>query len=36
MTFHAIAFALSTLTLLVLAFLCAVMWRINKDERRRK
>jgi hypothetical protein len=36
MTFHAVVFALSTLTLLVLAFLCAVMWRFDRDERRRK
>jgi hypothetical protein len=36
MTFHAIAFTLSTITLLVLAFWVAVMWRIDRDERRRK
>jgi hypothetical protein len=36
MTFAAFALTLMLLTLLVLAFLCAVMWRINKDDRGRR
>ena len=36
MTFHAIAFTLSTITLLVLAFHAALVWRIDRDDRGRK